>query len=75
MDDKDILYKCLICNRKEIVKASDYRRDGRVCKHCGGHIVPKGFIGIDMARQSDMTAYITPPGQKNKKILGIWKNG
>ena len=57
MNDKDMLYKCLECGNQEIALASDYRKDGRVCESCGGHLSPIGYIGIDLATGTDRTIY------------------
>jgi len=40
MKDRDMIYECYECGNHEIVKASDHRKDGRVCKRCGGHMSP-----------------------------------
>lgn len=57
MENKDTVYECLECSEKEIVKSYDPRKDGRVCKQCGGHLSPMGYvtIGIDLAKGNDYT--------------------
>ena len=61
MEGKGLIYKCLECDKVEIVKRNDHKIDGRVCKSCGGKLTPTGYIvGIDLAKGKDMTVY-TPP--------------
>lgn len=62
MDNKDMLYKCLGCGKQEIVKAEDYRIDGRVCDKCKGHLLFSGYVGIDLASEHDktVTTWYTP---------------
>lgn len=64
MKDQDTLYKCLECGDQEIIKARDSRTDGRVCKVCKGHLVPLGYVGIDLASGKDMTVWYTPGSKK-----------
>ncbi|WP_073009825.1 hypothetical protein [Clostridium amylolyticum] len=68
MDNMDIMYKCLICDKQEVVKASDHRKDGRSCKYCGGHLSPIGYVGIDLGKGKDKTVRVYPPVEKNEKL-------
>lgn len=64
MKDHDTLYKCLDCGNQEIVKARDHRTDGRVCNECKGHLLPFGYVGIDLAKGNDITVWYTPGSKK-----------
>lgn len=44
MPEKDMKYKCLECGEEEFVLGSDFRKDGRSCKICGGKMSPQGFV-------------------------------
>lgn len=60
-EDFDLLYVCIECGDSEVVKKEEPRKDGRICGRCGGHSVPKGYVGVDLARiDSD------PAGEANK---------
>ncbi|WP_171903755.1 hypothetical protein [Cellulosilyticum sp. I15G10I2] len=50
MKRPDMLYECLECGNQETVKSNDHKIDGRCCKVCGGHNMPKGYIGFDSAK-------------------------
>lgn len=44
----DMLYKCLNCGNQETVKANDHETEGRMCKNCGGHLIPADYIGVGL---------------------------
>lgn len=72
VDDMDMMYECFKCGTNEVVKANDHRKDGRVCKKCGGHMSPLFYVivGIDFASESepDKTVWVYPPVEKNEKL-------
>ena len=64
MERKYIVYKCLDCGKQELVKSSDYRKDGRVCEYCDGHLSPIGYaeIGVDLSNVNSISVKQTPKG-------------
>ncbi|MBL4930809.1 hypothetical protein [Clostridium paridis] len=51
MDMRDLLYKCLECNKQEIVRADNNIRDGRRCRICKGKLEQVGYLGLDLANE------------------------
>ena len=57
-----ILFKCLDCGAVSVFPKT--RQDGNRCPACAGIISPIGeaYIGVDLAKGADRTAYIKGGG-------------
>ena len=67
MKDMDLLYKCLICGKSEVVKTNDPQINDMVCEMCKWHSSFKGYVGVDIARHEDKTVSICPRSKEMKK--------
>ena len=55
MDNEQIAFKCLDCNKINIFLA--WKQDGNRCKACNGHLLFTGYVAIDLAKGKDKTGY------------------
>ncbi|WP_238882530.1 hypothetical protein [Clostridium sp. YIM B02551] len=65
MDMRDLLYKCLECDKQEIVRADNHIKDGRRCRICKGRLEQVGYLGLDLAKEANKSS--TPYTQRVKK--------
>lgn len=67
MDMRDLLYKCLECDKQEIVRADNHVKNDRRCRLCKGKLEQVGYLGIDLVKGVNKgSTHYTPRVKKSK---------
>ncbi|WP_274226824.1 hypothetical protein [Clostridium sp. 'White wine YQ'] len=68
---RDLLYKCLECDKQEIVRADNHMKNGRRCRICKGELEPVGYLGIESVNGANKNSTPYPHRVKKSKSSSL----